>query len=177
MYRSHFRLPFTFLAMAVLLVTGVLTYNQYLFVSASSGCALPPGQPYAGAGHATIYYVTDDCTRQIFPDTEVYFSHFDSLDRIKVFPEIVLASIPRAIPAFVPWGLQREFADGQLLKSPESPRVYVVKYHTLYPIASDAVLTEVFPQASTIFDVTPEVIASFPKGHMIRAASDDPSLF
>jgi hypothetical protein len=174
MYRHRHRVPFTFLTLAILVLTAILTYDPSLSVSAASVCPLRTGVPYVIPDRSAVYYITPECTRQVYRTEAVFFSHFDSWSGVRMTPTATIASIPWAEDREIPWGRGRFYPDGTLMRIGPYSRVYVVMGGFVYPLASEQILQVLFGTELEILNVTPEVIAQFPQKPMVESAAEYP---
>lgn len=174
MYRHRHSIPFTFLTLAILGLTAILTYDPSLSVSAASVCPLRTGVPYVIPDRSAVYYITPECTRQVYRTDAVFFSHFDSWSSVRVVPATAIASIPWAEDREVPWGRGRSYPDGTFMRIGPYSSVYLVMGGFVYPLASEQILQVLFGTEPEILNVTPEVIAQFPKKPMVESAAEYP---
>ena len=67
----------------------------------------------------------DETRIRWFDSSEKYFSYFDSWNSVEIVDEETLNSIQESKLGFMPWGPKKEFKNGSLLKTVDSPKVFI----------------------------------------------------
>lgn len=71
--------------------------------SAEVSCALKKKSAYKSAVSANVYYITENCTKQIFPDESTFFSYFNSWSKVNLVDDLTLRFIPNDTISYVPY--------------------------------------------------------------------------
>lgn len=169
---------------AFALLAGVFSFSP-MSVSAAS-CPLTVGGAYKTSLSPAVYYVTENCTKQLLNQDE-YFSYFDSWNDTQVVTAAKLSAVKNdAAPAMM--GPHYFPRTGSLIKSPTSSTVYFVlsvfknKVENLDLLAAmglDASWVETVPQATLDKFVEGTEIKSvdevFSQGVYLFKYSDNPA--
>lgn len=70
---------------------------------ATVSCALRAKNPYKSSVNAEVYYITENCTKQIFPNENVFFSYFKSWNSVYLVDDLTLRFIPSDPEKYVPF--------------------------------------------------------------------------
>jgi hypothetical protein len=130
---------------------------------AGSACPVVTGKPYRTPAASTVYVVTNDCRKRPIFNPDVYFSHFDSWDKVIFVETWQLDPVQNHVLNFLPWGPRRVFQNGSLLKTVDDPKVYLIQENKAYPIASEAAFRSFGFTFNQIEDVDPQVLSKFTK--------------
>ncbi len=124
-------------------------------VFAVASCPLTVGGAYKTSASPAVYYVTENCTKQLL-NQDQYFSYFDSWNDTHVVSQAILTSVKTdAMPATM--GPQYFPRTGSLIKSPTNSTVYFVlsifkskiaNTDLLAAMGLDAAWVETVPQAT-----------------------------
>lgn len=113
-----------------------ICFPSYFFIVQASDCNSKEGVPYREEESRSIYYMNGACQLVPILNAEIYFSHFDSWDDVRVLPKEELDAIPKA-EYYLATGPKKRFADGSLIKTPTSPDVFYIHDGTRYRISSE----------------------------------------
>ena len=135
------------------LLAGVLGFSPNYVLAAT--CPLRAGAAYKTSLSPAVYYVTDNCTKQLL-NQDQYFSYFDSWNDSQVVSAAKLTAVKTdAMPAMM--GPNYFPRTGSLIKSPTSNTVYfvlsvfknkVANLDLLAAMGLDAAWVETVPQAT-----------------------------
>ena len=70
--------------------------------AAETSCALKKKSAYTSSASDDVYYITDNCTKQIFPNESVFFMYFNSWNNARLVDDLTLRFIPNDPEKYVP---------------------------------------------------------------------------
>lgn len=70
--------------------------------AATTSCTLRKNNPYKSAVNPEVFYITENCTKQIFQNETVFFSYFKSWDKVILVDDLTLRFIPSDPEKYVP---------------------------------------------------------------------------
>jgi len=114
-----------------------------------------------------VYYVTDSCTKRAFNNPEIFFTYFTSYNNIKIVEKSILDQVPNDFIVFAPLGYLYNFTDGNLIKTPTHPAVYLVTGIAKHHIVSESIFNMLGFAWNKIKDVTQTVLNNFEDGVVI----------
>lgn len=162
----------------IVMVPGLLLSAVFFSLPTSAAeCPVPTDKPYKSARTGIMYYVTPSCKKQRIPNKTVYLSHFTSLSELTVTSGTSLLAVPNDSVTTLPWGPERVFLSGSVLKTPDDSTIYLLIRDTLYRIASPTALKELGIASSWVELVTPEVIAKYTISPVKISGSQFPEFF
>jgi len=158
----------------------------YVPISANSpksdvptACPLPINKPYKIQNSPAVYYIlstNDGCVKRPFRSSQIYFSYFTSWNEVGVVSENLLSTIPNDSVGFMPWGPLLHLQSGSLMKTVDSPDVYLVLSGKRHLIASESVFVDLGYLWSWIDDVDRGVLEKYAEGSIIDTSSPRPEL-
>ena len=138
-------------------------------------CDLTIGGAYKEFDAPGVYYITDSCTKRPFKNPDIFFSYFDSWDKVKVVSAKKLSAVPNDVIAFMPWGPQYKPKDGALAKVVTDPNVYLLFSGQRHLIVSEGVFTALKFGWGWIEDVAQSVLDKFSLGDAISDTGHHPN--
>ncbi len=69
----------------------------------TDSCALRKKNPYKSSINPEVYYITENCTKQIFQNETIFFSYFKSWDKVILIDDLTLRFIPNDPEKYVPF--------------------------------------------------------------------------
>lgn len=165
---------------SLLLMGGALVFSLFIFaqVRAQTTCSgLTVGKPYKHAQSNSVYYISDDCTKRPIKNADVFFSYFRSWNDVQTVAKSHIDNIPDNALGFLPWGPNRFFKNGSLLKTVSDSKVYLLINYTRYPIADESVFRRLQYAFSWVEDVDPRRLSSYTLGNEIATQADYPGNF
>lgn len=174
-----FRLGFAFGMIVIMILGSVPTVFSMAVPTVEENCIRAP---YKTRDNSHVFYIVYDydaqkCTKRAIKNSAVYFSHFSSWNEIHVVEAEFLNQVSDHTISFLPWGPQRKFRHGTLVKTPEDKTVYLLLLYRLYPIDSAEIFTKLGLQWNWIEDVTSDVIEKYSKGQTIDSVEKLPQGF
>ncbi len=156
----------------------------------STSCALKKKNAYKSSISESVYYITENCTKQLFPNEAVFFSYFKSWDNVILIDDLTLRFIPNDPDTLVSPGnnypdtnsgnknsngsgsgnkvSQRSqtliMRDGSIIKSREKPAVYIVINNVKFHIQNSETLHELGIPERWIEIVSQKTIDAIPEG-------------
>ncbi len=107
--------------------------------SKADSCTLSIGKAYKHAASPGVYYITDDCAKRPFRNSETYFTYFTSWSSVKTVEKSSLDAIPNDTLGFMPFGPLYDPQYGALVKVVSDPKVYVLLGNKRHWITSETV--------------------------------------
>ena len=132
-----------------------------LTVSAQATCSLIEERPYLIKDTNSVVYVTSDCTRQEIRNEDVYFSHFDSWDRLNGVVQSRINQVPQDSVDFLPLGPRKQFQRPELVKVPEENSVYLIVDRKKYRFSSENSFRKLGYNFGQVQDVSRELLNKF----------------
>ncbi len=90
----------------IILLSTLLVLATILFPhtgnAAETSCALKKKNAYKSSVNADVYYITENCTKQIFPNESVFFMYFNSWNKVILTDDLTLRFIPNDPQKYVP---------------------------------------------------------------------------
>lgn len=133
--------------------------------SAQTKCLLETQKAYKSENSSSVYFVTESCTRRPIKSPDVYFSYFSSWNNVRISNQI--SQIPDDDLGFLPYGPRLEVYLGDLVKTIDDPKVYVLTYDNnnnrmWRPIQNEQSFQYHYYNSARIKDVVSEVIHAYP---------------
>lgn len=179
---------------------GSATANDSIVLRAGAAPAPAPSAPatlncdmrafsaYRATGSRSVYYVTSQNTKSAFRSAPVFFSYFESWGDVRETTQACLDGVANDNLGFMAWGPLRNLVNGDIVKSPDDPRVYIMVNNKLHWIASEDVFLALYGSWSVVEDVDARLIAAYelgseiatsdmhPDGTLVKVA-DDPKVY
>ncbi|MFB6225921.1 MAG: hypothetical protein ABEJ02_01055 [Candidatus Paceibacteria bacterium] len=127
----------------------------------NSSCPLKSGEPYTTEGTNTVWVITERGTKRPVQSSEVYFTYFDSWDRVKTTNRSSLNKCLDDIAGFLPWGPNWNPKGGALVKIPSDDRVYLLLGNNKYWINNQTVFKKLGYKWSWIQDISPKLLQQY----------------
>lgn len=90
----------------IVIASVLLIFAFVLFPHSSNAaeisCVLKKKSAYKSAINADVYYITENCTKQIFPNESVFFTYFTSWNRVILVDDLTLRFIPNDPEKYAP---------------------------------------------------------------------------
>lgn len=138
-------------------------------------CPLAMGKAYRSPAAATVYLVTQECTKRPFFNPAVYLSFFADWNQVTFVEQSSLDKVPNDALNFLPWGPRRDFQTGSLVKITSDPTVYLISGGQAYPIVSEQAFTSLGLSFQEIEDVAAATLAKYPiQSSSIQSPADIP---
>ncbi len=160
--------------MTVISILLFLSYTSHVAAQTAS-CTLTTNTPYKSPGNPSVYYISSDCKKRPIKSSQVYFSHFSSWSQVKVTSAKAIENIPDHELSFLPWGPNRVFENGSLVKTVDDPRVYLYVNKELHPINSYDVFVGLGYTAQSVEDVSADVLTKYEKKGLITNTANVPN--
>ncbi|HAT03628.1 MAG TPA: hypothetical protein DCS29_02505 [Candidatus Magasanikbacteria bacterium] len=128
---------------------------------ASDVCALDHAKPYKSSGSPAVYYITDDCTKRPFKNSDMYFSYFTSWNQVVEIDAGLLQSIPDDVLGFMPKGPLYPLLSGSLVKTITDPNIYLILSNQRHLITSPIIFNSFNYAWNWIEDVASSLLAKF----------------
>jgi hypothetical protein len=136
---------------------------------------LTPGQAITHPKTKSVYYYTKDNTKRPIRSSEMFLSHFDSWIETVEISSQKLQSIPNDSLGFMPWGPNKDFKSGVILKTVNDPKIYILIDDKLHWIKNEQVFNKLGYNWNMVTDVDSEVInQKYQKGDVIDYTDHHP---
>lgn len=130
-------------------------------------CALEKEKAHQVRGQKAVWYITTSCTKRAFTSGAIYASYFENYDVIVHVTAAELARVANDTLGFMPWGPRRAYRNGDILKTVDDAKVYIVVHNKKNWITSEETFLALYGSWSMVEDVDPRVIANFENGEEI----------
>lgn len=146
-----------------------------LTVSGQASCSLIEDRPYLIQGTNSVVYVTDDCTKQKIRNPEVYFSHFDSWDRLNGVTQNRINQISDDSVEYLPIGPRAQIKRPALVKVPDERSVYLVVDRVKYRFTSENSFRRLGYNFGQVVDVDERLLDQYLYAGRLNSSSDHPA--
>lgn len=141
-----------------------------LFAKADNSvtCPLALDQAYRAPGSNAVYYVDKDCKKRPFKNAALYFTYFDSWDKVQKTTMASLSLIPKHELGFMPFGPLYDPKYGALVKTVTDPKVYFLLNGKKYWVDSEATFIALGYKWNWVEDVDPRLLDKYIVGGEIK---------
>ncbi len=112
--------------MPMFILGGILLLFRVPDVSLTASCPLQEVVPYKTIDSSSVWFITKDCTKVPIRNSKVYFTYFDSWNEVTTVAKSTINRLSNDVVPFLPWGPKRKFENGSLVKTVNSPDVYLL---------------------------------------------------
>lgn len=137
-------------------------------------CPLQIGQAYRTPNNPAVFYISEECKKRPMKNPDIFFSYFHDWAVVRQVSDAELSAVPNHELGFLPWGPERTYENGSLIKTTSDPRVYLKIEEDIYPIGSEEAFRDAGLEWSWIEDVDPRVIARYARRDIISTIADYP---
>lgn len=141
----------------------------------SLSCPLAAGGAYKIIKNSAVWYITENCTRRLFKNSDIYFSYFDSWKKVLVTDEKTLNKVQIDGIPFMNLGPKAKLKTGDLVKIINSPRVYYIFSPYKYWIETEEAFKALKLSWTKILDISQELMDKYPEKKSIKTKEDFPS--
>lgn len=141
----------------------------------AAACALTPDNAYKSPRDASVYYITDSCTKRPFKSSKLYFTYFDSWDETIIIDDMTLASIANDPNGLMPYGPKFTPSNGDVIKTLNDPKVYFVIGNELRHIADEASYIGLGYKWNWILNVDERIVNRYSKGESVSFFTYQPN--
>ncbi len=139
-------------------------------------CPLIREHAYKSPNSPSVFYITNDCSKRPFKNSETFFTYFTTWDAISVVSVVTLNTVPLDAISFVYNGPLYRPTYGALIKTPFDPKVYLIINDKKYWIANESVFKKLRYRFDWIEDVDPRLLELYESGSEITRTDVHPAL-
>lgn len=129
-----------------------------------TGCSLIENDAYRSKDGGPIWFVTAECTRQVFTSADRFFTYFDAWETVVTVDQDRLDAIDMDEVIIAPLGPKYNPKSGALFKFIKDPKIYLLLGANKHWIASESVFTALQYAWSWVEDVAQGVVDKFETG-------------
>jgi hypothetical protein len=137
-------------------------------------CSLTHRKPYSYPGNSSVYYITENCTRQLFTNESMYLTYFSSWTDVQTVDKKKLDAIPLEKGA-MPKGHLYNPTQNVLVKTLTKPDVYLIEHQTKHKIVDQKAFTTLGYKTEWIEYVSDSFIDANSMGTQLTASSKHPA--
>lgn len=155
------------------------SYEYVIDGRATKQCPLEVGKPYKTADSAAVYLILDgdyeDCVKQVFTNSRIYFTYFDSWKDVQITEKKLLDVIPSHLTSIAPLGPKHKLFDGALVKTVTNSKVFIQTENKLRWISSPNVFVQLGYAWSWVQDISRDLFRKYTIGDDVTESSGRPA--
>lgn len=155
------------------------SYEYVIDGKATKQCPLEVGKPYKTSDSAAVYLIVDgeyeDCVKQVFTNSRVYFTYFDSWKDVQTAEKKLLDVIPNHVVSVAPLGPKHKLFDGALVKTVTNSKVFIQTENKLRWISSPNVFVQLGYAWSWVQDISRDLFRKYTIGEDVTESSGRPA--
>ena len=156
-------------------IIATLTLSPFtnLQAQAETSCALDTQRAYKTPSKSSVYYITQDCTKQRFPNARLFFTYFNAWSQVKSTTQSNINNIPiDPVVGRTPQGPNYNAGHGALVKSPYQAETYLLLQGKKYWITTEAAFASMGLTFDMVEDVSVELLEKYDTAENISIPLD-----
>ena len=138
-----------------------------------ANCDLQTERAYKTPNKSSVYYITQNCTKQRFPNARLFFTYFNAWSQVKTTTQSILDKIPvDPVTGRTPQGPNYNPGNGALVKSPYEPETYLLLQGKKYWITTEAAFASMGLTFNMVEDVSTRLLEKYETAENISIPLD-----
>ena len=141
----------------------------------AENCPLGVQKAYKTSDSSAVYYITKNCTKRAFNNSDVFFTYFTSWDSVISLGSGKLTDIANDNLGFMPWGPKYDPKYGALVKIVSDSKVYLLLGEEKNWINSEDVFKKLGYSWSWVEDIDERLLNNYKEGSEIKYTDHHPN--